>query len=240
VEPGLLDPRQPGAFRLGEWLVEPSLNRVSRGDTAVKLELKVMEVLVCLARHAPTVVSKTELIDTVWQTEFISVNTLTHAIAELRRVFSDDARNPRFIETITKRGYRLMVPVEVETPPPQPVAVLEPLFVVVLDGRETALPPGVTLIGRASDAAIRINNHMVSRHHARIVVDHEGATLEDLGSKNGTQLWGEPVTGPTRLRDGDEIAVGPSILVFHELAGDGTTRTAVRMTGDRRPIAEPE
>ena len=101
-----------GPFRLGEWLVEPSLNRVSRGDTTIQLELKVMDVLVCLAERAGEVVTRFEIIDRVWATEFIADNTLTHAINEIRNALGDDARNPSFIETIHRRGYRLMVPVD--------------------------------------------------------------------------------------------------------------------------------
>ena len=111
-----------GPFRLGEWLVEPSLNRVSRGGTTIQLELKVMDVLVCLAERAGEVVTRFEIIDRVWATEFIADNTLTHAVNEIRTALGDDARNPSFIETIHRRGYRLIVPVELEEPPTGTVA----------------------------------------------------------------------------------------------------------------------
>ena len=98
-------------FRVAEWLVEPSLNRISRDGVSVQLELKAMDVLLCLAGRPGELVTKHELVDTVWQTEFVSDNTLTRRIAELRGAFGDDARNPRYIETITKRGYRLIAEV---------------------------------------------------------------------------------------------------------------------------------
>ncbi len=78
----------------------------------IQLELKVMDVLVCLAERAGEVVTRQEIIDQVWATEFISDNTLTHAITELRNALGDDARNPSFIETIHRRGYRLIAPVK--------------------------------------------------------------------------------------------------------------------------------
>jgi len=106
----VLPPGRP--FRLGDWLVEPPLNRLSKGDTATQLELKVMDVLVCLAERAGEVVTRQEIIDKVWATEFISDNTLTHAVTELRNALGDDARNPSFIETIHRRGYRLIAAVE--------------------------------------------------------------------------------------------------------------------------------
>jgi DNA-binding winged helix-turn-helix (wHTH) protein/WD40 repeat protein len=104
------------SFRLGEWLVEPSLNRLTRSDTTIQLELKVMDVLVCLAERAGEVVPRQEIVDRVWATEFISDNTLTHAITEIRNALGDDARNPSFIETIHRRGYRLIAPVEPALP----------------------------------------------------------------------------------------------------------------------------
>ena len=98
------------------------MNRVSRGDTTIQLELKVMDVLVCLAERAGEVVTRFEIIDRVWATEFIADNTLTHAINEIRTALGDDARNPSFIETIYRRGYRLMVPVMLEERPAGTVA----------------------------------------------------------------------------------------------------------------------
>jgi len=102
-----------GPFRIGDWLVEPSLNRLSKDDATIQLELKVMDVLVCLAERAGEVVTRQEIVDRVWATEFISDNTLTHAVTELRNALGDDARNPSFIETIHRRGYRLIAPVDV-------------------------------------------------------------------------------------------------------------------------------
>jgi serine/threonine-protein kinase len=71
-----------------------------------------MDVLVCLAENPGEVVSKEDLLDRVWKVEHISDGTLSHAVADLRRALGDDARQPRYIETIRKRGYRLVARVE--------------------------------------------------------------------------------------------------------------------------------
>jgi len=99
-------------FRVGHWLVEPSRNSISRNGTSLRLEPKVMEVLVCLAEHAGETLSKEKLVQRVWPDTFVTDDALKHCISELRRVFEDDAREPRVIETIAKRGYRLVVPIE--------------------------------------------------------------------------------------------------------------------------------
>src|SRR5215472_12596984 len=71
-----------------------------------------MEVLVCLAAHAGEALPKEQLLQTVWPDTFVSEDGLKRCISELRRVFEDDAREPHVIETIPKRGYRLLAPVE--------------------------------------------------------------------------------------------------------------------------------
>ena len=100
-----------GEFRIGPWLVQPSLNLISQNSTAVHLEPKVMEVLVCLAQHAGEPVPKEELLQTIWPGTFVTDDAVKRCIVELRRVFEDDARGSRIIETIPKRGYRLVAPV---------------------------------------------------------------------------------------------------------------------------------
>ncbi len=95
-------------FRLGEWTVEPSLNRLTNGEGSVQLEFKAMDVLLCLAERAGELVTRNELHDAVWQTEFVADNTLVKRIAQLREALGDDARSPTYIETIPKRGYRLI------------------------------------------------------------------------------------------------------------------------------------
>ena len=101
-----------GSFRVGSWVVEPSLNTISSNGRTIRLEPKVMEVLVCLTRHAGESLSKERLLQEVWPGTFVTDDALKRCILELRRVFADDAREPRVIQTIAKRGYRLVAPVE--------------------------------------------------------------------------------------------------------------------------------
>ena len=92
--------------------MQPGLNTVSQNGCSTRLEPKVMEVLVCLASQPGNAVSKETILKTVWQDTFVSDDVLVRSISELRRVFQDDAREPRFIETIPKRGYRLVPAVQ--------------------------------------------------------------------------------------------------------------------------------
>jgi TolB-like protein/DNA-binding winged helix-turn-helix (wHTH) protein len=99
-------------FRVGPWLVQPSLNTISQNGTSNRVEPKMMEVLVCLAEHTGEVVPKEKLLQVVWPDTFVSDDVLKRSVSELRRVFGDDAHESRIIETIPKRGYRLVVDVK--------------------------------------------------------------------------------------------------------------------------------
>ncbi len=103
-------------FQLGPWLVQPSLNSISRNGSHLRLEPKAMEVLVCLAQHEGSVVSKEKLIGEVWSDTFVGDDVLIRCVSGLRRALEDDPKAPRVIETIPKRGYRLLERVELLSP----------------------------------------------------------------------------------------------------------------------------
>jgi DNA-binding winged helix-turn-helix (wHTH) protein/tetratricopeptide (TPR) repeat protein len=99
-------------FRLGQYLIEPRQNRIARHDHEVRLEPRVMDVLVCLAERAGEVVSRDSLNEQVWGKLVVTDQAVTNCISELRHHLGDDRSTHRVIETIPKRGYRLMVPVQ--------------------------------------------------------------------------------------------------------------------------------
>lgn len=85
---------------------------------------------------------------------------------------------------------------------------------VAHDGTEIEVYPGSMLLGRLEDCAVVFEDPNVSRHHAQIDSDAEGWIVRDLGSTNGTFVNGKRIAGPTRLGDGDRIAVGRNTLVY--------------------------
>ena len=95
-------------FSLGEWTIEPELGRVTCDGRRFQIEPKIMDALVLLAEEYPRVVCKATFLDKVWGDVNVVNHVVARAISELRRVFGDDARNPQFIETIPKTGYRLV------------------------------------------------------------------------------------------------------------------------------------
>ena len=98
-------------FDLSGWHVDPSACAISRDQEVARLEPKAMDLLVFMASRQGSVLSRDELLAGVWKGAVVTDESLTNAIIKLRKAFNDDARHPRFIETVPKRGYRLVAEV---------------------------------------------------------------------------------------------------------------------------------
>jgi TolB-like protein/Tfp pilus assembly protein PilF len=98
-------------FQVGEWLVEPDLNCIFKENKRTSVEPQVIEVLAYLADYPGEVLSKEQIIQAVWPGTFVSDEVLRYSISQLRKAFRDDPKNPRIIETVARRGYRLIAPV---------------------------------------------------------------------------------------------------------------------------------
>lgn len=103
-------------FLVGSWLVRPDEGTLSRGEVRKRLQPKVMLVLQCLAGRPGEVISRESLLRAVWGDRAVSDEPLTRCIGELRSAFEDNAGTPEYIETLPKRGYRLLAPVAPVSP----------------------------------------------------------------------------------------------------------------------------
>ncbi len=99
------------AFLFGDWLIEPRLNRISRGDEEKQLEPLTMNVLAYLVENAGEVVSQDALLQHFWPGRVVEESTIHRRINQIRRALGDDAKHPLYIETISKRGYRAIASV---------------------------------------------------------------------------------------------------------------------------------
>ncbi len=126
-------------LRVGDWWVEPQLNRIAGRGEEHRVEPKVMEVLLRLARQPGAVVSREQLLSDVWPDTVVVETAVFRAVSELRRIFDDDPRQPRVIDTVRKRGYRLIAPVERQPVERQP-AERHPAA-AGRDRHKTAAPP---------------------------------------------------------------------------------------------------
>ena len=114
-------------FRVGDWLVEPSLNQVSRDGVVQKLEPRKMELLRVLACRPGELVTTDELLELVWGGSIVTQSSVYQSVAQLRRLLGDTSDQPTYIETISRKGYRLIAPVEqIADATPQPTIASRP------------------------------------------------------------------------------------------------------------------
>ena len=184
---------------------------------------KAFDLLRVLLERRPNVVSKTELHDKVWPGAFVGEANLSVVIAEIRQVLGDDSKDGRFIRTVHRVGYAFSGQVLERAPGPA-VGRGYPCWLVWND-RRLPLSEGEYILGRDPRCTLHIDASGVSRRHARLVVGAESATIEDLGSSNGTFVQGRAITSEQALADGDAIELGAATLSFRAWADDAAAKT---------------
>jgi transcriptional activator of cad operon len=132
-------------LRIGDWFVNPLSGEIARGEERIRLEARTMRLLLCLAESPGEVVSIDSLLNQVWSGVIVTPDSVYQAVAALRRLLGDDAKQPAYIVTVPRLGYRLVAPVESQvdthTPPPYPARAGSRMYV--------ALALGVLLIAGA-------------------------------------------------------------------------------------------
>jgi len=98
-------------LRIGAWCVDPTAGQISRDGETARLEARTMRLLLCLAEHAGEVVSIDDLLDQVWSGVSVSSDSVYQAVASLRRLLGDDPRQPTYIATVPRLGYRMVATV---------------------------------------------------------------------------------------------------------------------------------
>ena len=137
------------SLRIGDWRVNPASGQISREGETVRVEARTMRLLLCLAEHAGQVVSIDDLLEQVWTGVIVTQDSVYQAITSLRRLLGDDPKQPIYIATVPRLGYRMVATVSpwVErslNPPPAPEH-LEPA--VLRDSRKnwTLLAAGAAI-----------------------------------------------------------------------------------------------
>ncbi|MEO6212604.1 MAG: FHA domain-containing protein [Vicinamibacterales bacterium] len=199
-------------YRFGDFSLDHDTRQLLLNGDEVHLSPKAFELLTVLLANQSRAVSKAELQGRLWPSTFVEETNLAGLVAEIRRSLHDTASSPRFVRTVYGFGYRFVGDVKVDAGAIGPGRRVK--LCLTFDKREIVLMNGANVVGRAPDATIPIDSPGVSRYHARIVVSEAEATLEDLGSKNGTYVNGKRITASRRLSGEDEIGIGAIALRF--------------------------
>ena len=212
-------------IRFGECLLDSETRQLYvRGET-VHVHPKAFQFLELLLENRPKALSKSQIHEKLWPGTFVSDSTLTSLLVEVRDVIGDEARRPLFVRTVHRFGYAFCGNAQ-EVRETVSDAPRNRSCWIVRGRKRTALEPGETVIGRDPGAGLFIDDPSVSRRHARIVVTPENATLEDLGSKNGTHLGDRRIEVPEPLDDGARIRIGAVALTFRVFSLPTSTQTA--------------
>ncbi len=197
-------------FTFGRTCVDAQARRVARDGAPVRLTRKALDLLLLLLEHAPDAVSKERIHARIWPDTFVGESSLQSLVHEIRQALDDPARTS-WIATVHGVGYRFDGDA-VTSRPAAADASARPAAWLVAGATRLARLPGVNVIGRGDDV-LEIEAPTISRHHARITVG-PAASIEDLGSKNGTWVDGRRLTGPAALVDGASVQLGSVTLTF--------------------------
>jgi DNA-binding winged helix-turn-helix (wHTH) protein len=207
--------------RFDEFTLDSEAMELQRGTRELHLSKKAFDLLRILISKRDRVVGKAELHAELWPDTFVVDTNLNVLVAEIRKVLSDSARDPRLLKTVHGVGYRFSGEVEDVAVGPRSTKAR---YWLVVNDRKYALSNGETIIGRDPACDVWLDVPGVSRRHARIHTSPTGdVILEDSSSTNGTYLGKSRITGPTRLRDGDQIHIGSLVLTFRTSGGSKET-----------------
>lgn len=190
----------PSTLRIGDFDVEPSLNRLHREHETLTVEPRVMDLLMLLAESPGQVFGRDEILQRVWSETTVQDDALRRVVTLLRRVLDDDPKEPRYIETITRRGYRLVAPVS--RPDPRPTDSVS---------RRTPWLLGGTLLLVGLSVA------------AGWLAQRGGGPTTQRGGTPNTQFDLRPLTSlPGHESEPAFSADGSSVAFIHEEGGDST------------------
>lgn len=200
-------------LRFDHFTVDSRTRRILHDGKEVHLSPKAFDLLVTLIENRGLAMSRAELHKHLWPSTYVLDTNLASLVAEIRRVLGDEADDPRFVRTMHRFGYWFIGNVEEENLVGERVRPAVRYW-LVWETKQVPLTEGTNVVGRAPDAEVWIDAAGVSRNHARISVAGPEATVEDLGSKNGTFLRGERISSPRPLNDGDQIRLGSVVATF--------------------------
>ena len=215
----------------GECVFDSDTRELARGGETVHVSPKAFHLLELLVKSRPRALSKSELKDAIWPKTFVLETNLANLTAELRAALGEKGRRSRFIRTVHGFGYAFSSEAVEEDAKDRQHGLSG--IALLVDGHTFALANGENVLGRDPAAEVFLDDTAVSRRHARITARGSQATLEDLGSKNGTFLGGKPVTAPALLRDADAILLGSVLLTVRFADPRRSTRTLRRSESKR-------
>jgi len=225
---------RPEKFKLGGWLVEPSLDRISRGEQKISLQPQVMDLLLYLARHSREVVSTGDLLENLWPDRVVTMASIYSSLKQLRDALGDDARHPTYIQTIPKRGYRLIAAVEDQVEPLSAsemapattwrwravLITLAAIFVLAIAWRSDGPAPAETAANPGVQPSLAVLPFSASEAGQGWFAEGIAAEiLDELGQAPGLRVAGRTSSFSFRDSQLDPREIGQALGVNHLIQG---------------------
>jgi adenylate cyclase len=250
---------QSEPFFVGDFEVDPATHSIGKDGRSVKLEPRTMELLLYLVHRPGTVVSREELEQEVWKGMVVGYDALNNSVAKLRKAFNDDPKNPRFIHTVPKKGYRLIAEVRVsplladidnvtatkaESHPSLERKLAAILYADVADySRLTGLDEEGT--HRSLSSCLDLMTVLIERYHGSVVHFAGDAILAEFGTASNAlscavtmqqdlALHSEGLADDRKMQFRIGVNLGEVIVDRNDIYGDGVN-VAARLEG----LAEP-
>jgi len=195
-----------------------------RGEE-VHLSRKAFELLALLIERRPHAVSKNEIHSHLWPETFVSESSIPSLMSEIRSALADQDREPHLLRTHHGFGYAFQGTGSGAWA--KPAAEAAPAAWLVGSAGQIALAAGENVLGRIGGdvGIVAVPSTSVSRRHARITINERAATVEDLGSKNGTYVNDRRVDAPTPIESSDHVRLGSLVFTFMREQSGSTTAT---------------
>jgi DNA-binding winged helix-turn-helix (wHTH) protein len=204
-------------------VVDVGARLVRREGIDVHLAPKAFELLLILVRNQPNAVPHEQLHAALWPGVHVSETSLAALVTQLRKALGDTSGDGRVIRTLHRVGYAFIGDAVVTGQTPVTGA---PVCRLIWRRESIEVPAGESVIGRDRGCAVHIDADSISRHHARLNVTPREASIEDLGSKNGTWVEGERIHGTVPLTDGACFRLGSETVRFELTIDERPTKTA--------------
>ncbi len=208
-------------LRFGVNELDVASRRLWHAGKEVHLSTKAFDLLMILVEQRPAAVRKSEIKERLWPDTFVSDTNLPTLVAEIRDALGDDARQGRYVRTVHAFGYAFSAEATAAAG-----AGAEPVVAWLVGAAcRVSLPRGENVLGREGDDVVALQSPTVSRRHARVTVSAMDATIEDLGSKNGTYVNETRVATPVSVVDGDTVRIGSLMFTIRFTRAGTSTQT---------------
>lgn len=214
-------------IRFADFWLDTEARRLFHDGHEIHLAPKAFELLSILIAARPRALDKAGLQQRVWPDTFVAEANLPILVGQIREALGDAARKPRFIRTVHRFGYAFCGTAAQLPAGGAPATFEHASCWIATRTRRMPLVRGENIVGRDPRATVWLDRPSVSRHHARIIVLDDHATIEDLGSKNGTYVRGRPIVTAERLCDRDRIVIGFMNCIFRRPSGASSTKTGI-------------